>query len=509
MRRLNAWVLAFGLAMIGAGSVRSQDSEPGRDPQLEDSADRALLTGYGASVDDYGVGPNLLQSLPPLKQRTLEVTDVTTGTTVLELNLEAAILMAMEQNPGLMASAENVEAARWRYYQERARNTPSLSGSRSYIKQTQPPSLGTFRVASDEVNQKRVNLTAPIYTFGRFRHAIRQRRHETSAARHTLDDERDRLILQVKQAFYGILLQSSLIETATRSLEELELQYSQSVARFEAGAATQFDVLLARSQLANARPQLIRALHSREIASQTLRSLLGVDAMVKIVPSGQFDIAPMATQFDEALKAAFERRDDLRALHARRHASIYATRLARASDHPTLDANVAHDKSQGQRFPVDQEVEINSVTFSLNVPFYDGGLSRAQGKELEAVYRQIEDQIHQLELTIRSEVVESYLRVEEAWELIEAAEEGLRSASRALQDAQLGYEAGVRTNLEVLDAQTALTTARTNLAQARHDYSVAKARLERVSGISTDKATASAPEHESGAAANPESPSGD
>jgi len=56
----------------------------------------------------------------------------------------------------------------------------------------------------------------------------------------------------------------------------------------------------------------------------------------------------------------------------------------------------------------------------------------------------------------------------------------LVSASKALYDANIGYEAGVRTSLEVLDAQTKLTTARTSLSQAQHDYSVARARFERV-----------------------------
>lgn len=432
-----------------------------------------------SSAADPVVVATELSDLPPPKVDA-HVTQVSAGSPAIALTLEGAIERALEQNPGLEAVEEDIRAARWRYYQERARYAPQFSWSRSYTSQTQPPSLGSFRVGSGEVHTRRLQIDQPIYTFGRQSNGIKQRRHETEAARSTYRNARHDLVLQVKELFYSILLQTELIQNARDSLQELKTQHDQSIVRYEAGAATQFDVLLARSQLANARPPLIRALHDLEIANQGLITLLGIDGLRRVEVTGEFvPVAPTLT-FEAALQQAVARRQDLKSLVEQRASIRRRIKALRATHYPTLSGTAAHDVTQGQRFPVDQDVEINSVTFSLSVPFYDGGQSHAQVREAQAALRKVDQQIRQTRISIRNEVVQAFLTIEGAAELIDAAREGLLSATKALSDANIGYEAGVRTSLEVLDAQTKLTTARTNLARAQHDYSVARARFARV-----------------------------
>jgi len=429
-------------------------------------------------VDQIAVSPGL-EDLPPVKVDE-SVSMLAEGSPVLELDLAAAIAGALESNPGLAAGEMDIDAARWRYYQERAQYTAHLTGTRSYTSQTAAPSLGTFRIGSGEVDTRRLQVDQSIYAFGRQTNGIKQKRHETEAVRSTYRNSRHDLILQVKETYYGILLQTVLIRNARQSLQELKTQYDQSMARYEAGAATQFDVLLARSQLANARPPLIRALHDLEIGNQNMLTLLGIDGLRQVKLTGQFEPVVPFVGYEAALNFAYGRRQDLAALHQQLQATRRQIRVLRATHYPTLQGTAAHDISKGQRFPVDQSVEINSVVFSLSVPFYDGGQSHARMREAEATARKFEQQIQSLRLQIRNDVVRTFLTIEGASELIDAANEGLVSASKALYDANIGYEAGVRTSLEVLDAQTKLTTARTSLSQAQHDYSVARARFERV-----------------------------
>src|SRR5207244_381484 len=74
-------------------------------------------------------------------------------------------------------------------------------------------------------------------------------------------------------------------------------------------------------------------------------------------------------------------------------------------------------------------------------------------------------------------------KLDEARAVIQASAEAIKEADESVDIAEAGYQQGLRTNLEVLDAQLARDTARTNHAQARHDYAVARARLEQVVGL--------------------------
>lgn len=433
-----------------------------------------------------------LASLPPVTTAA-SVTRIYKGDRVLKLNLGQAISRSLAANPGLKATGRDIDAARWRYYQQRSLVTPRLDGWARYTHQTTPPSMGTFNIGGFKVgplqagvgdlHDQAVQVKHTLYTFGRQSNALKQRRNETQSARETYGDSADDLILSVKKEFYSILLQKSLIETAELTLKELKTQHDYALARFQQGAATEYDVLLARSQLANAKPQLISALHALEISSQNLLSLLGIDEPIQLVAEGTFDDKCLTVTFDQCLAASFAYRQDLKSLQSQRQAMWYSVKSLRANGYPTLSASGQVDHSKGTRSPTSEYVGIDNVAFSLDIPLYDGGSSRAQSREARAKLKKLDEQIENLKLTIRSQVSEAFLQVEQAHDVIDSARESLNSSSMAFINSQEGFQAGVRTSLEVLTAETQLTSARTNLAQAQHDCSVAKATLARVTRI--------------------------
>jgi TolC family type I secretion outer membrane protein len=343
--------------------------------------------------------------------------------------------------------------------------------------------VGTFILSAGDIHQTTLQLRQALYTFGRQEYGLAQRRDETQAARETFFDSRDDRVLAVKQGFYGILLQKRLIEVAQQTLRDLEQQYHYATLRLAEGVATEYDVLLTRSQLANARPQLIAACHGLEIAVQNLLALLGDNDDLSFEPLGTFDERPVGTTFESCLAMAIQNRKDLKALQLQRDAVRHSVKAVQATYRPTLSAVATHDRSKGSRFPVDQEVEINSLALSFDVPIYDGGLSHAQARELQAQERKLGDQIQQLKLNIRAQVMRAFLTVSQSQAAIDAARESIRTASMSVRNAHEGFQAGVRSSLEVLTSETELFKARTNLAQAQHDYSVAKSGLERVSQV--------------------------
>lgn len=400
------------------------------------------------------------------------------------LTLQECIAIAQGQNPQLLASLEAEQAARWRYYQQRALYTPAVNVQGLRRRQTVPPALGAFAFGSPDVIDQQANLNHTIWSFGRFEAGLHARRQASRAAKSDADDTLRDVEFRVALAFYSVLLSHELVRVSSQTVGQVQLQLEQALKTFEAGTSARFDVVRARTQLANARPPLIRAQANERISRQTLLTVMGVPEELEFELAGDFDTRPVLAAQDRLLEMAWESRPDLAAANQRVRAAGESVREALAGDNPTVTFNGQTDKSLGQRPPFDSFVEINSATVSYNVPVFDGGVARARAGEARAEQRRLQHAVQALKNTIRLEVVQALARLDEARAVIQASGEALKEADEAVEIAEAGYQQGLRTNLEVLDAQLARDTSRTNYAQARHDYSVARARLEQVIGRS-------------------------
>lgn len=400
------------------------------------------------------------------------------------LTLAACIEIAQGQNPQLLATLESEQGARWRYYQQRALYTPTLGLQGSRRRQTAPPSLGTFNFGSPDLIDQQANLNGTIWTFGRYEAGLHSRRASSKAARDDTDDAQRSVEFQVAQAFYAVLLSRELVRVAGQTVAQVQLQLDQAVKAFDAGTSARFDVVRARTQLANARPPLIRQQAAERINRQTLLTAMGVPDQLEFELAGDFDDRPVPLTQDRLLELAYGARPDLSAIGLRVKAAEEAVKEAYAGDNPSVTFNANTDKSLGQRPPFDSFVEINSATVAWNVPVFDGGLSKARAGEARAEKNRLMHVAQALRNSIRLEVVQALARIDEARAVIQASGEALKEADEAVEIAEAGYQQGLRTNLEVLDAQLARDTSRTNYATARHDFSVARARLEQVIGRS-------------------------
>lgn len=401
---------------------------------------------------------------------------------VRKLTLAECLAIAQGQNPNLLATMAAEQAARWRYYQARADSNPTLAVSSYRRRQTVPPALGNFTFGSPDLIDENVQINGTVWSFGRLEAQQHARRQLARAAKADTEDFRKTLRFQVTEVFYAVQLARALVAVATSTVEQVQRQLDQAQRQFDAGTAARFDVVRAKTALANARPPLIRQRANERVARQTLLTAMGVPGDFEFELAGDFDTRPMPYGQMEVVNLAYRSRSDLQALLTRHRASLESVRAAKAADNPNVTFNIQNDDSLGQRPPFNSFVEINSAQVSVNIPVFDGGQSRALTGEARSEAKRAVLLIQQLRNAIRLEVVQALARLEEAKAVIESSSEAVAEADESVEIAEAGYEQGLRTNLEVLDAQLARATARTNHAQARHDFAVARARLERVMG---------------------------
>jgi outer membrane protein TolC len=418
------------------------------------------------------------------------------------LSLMDALNLTLQQNSVLQKARADLEASRGLVIQTRAVALPNIRATGNYT-DTAKHDINTFPSFNNGTNSPTTNsfvqahqnwdtqirITQNIYQGGRTLSAFRAARLEKEQAMFQYQTAVADELLATRVAYYDVLVaeQQIIVNEASTNLLSQELQDQQR--RYDAGTVPRFNVLQAQVAVANARPPLINARNAYRIAKNNLSNLLGYNLPrnvwedIPLVLTDKLDENPYSIELPAAISQALERRTELQALQRTEGLQRENVINARSGYKPTIDAFAAYDWHNDE-FSTDIGKELNGwlVGGELSWNIFDGLLTR--GKVIQAKAQlahakaDLEDNSRQIELEVRTD----YSSLIEAREVLESQQKVQDEADEALRLARARADAGTGTRLDVLNAETQLTQARTTQVQALHDYDVARARFERAIG---------------------------
>jgi outer membrane protein TolC len=298
-------------------------------------------------------------------------------------------------------------------------------------------------------------------------------------------------LLLMRIAYYDVLLAAQQITVHEASVNLLQKEFEDQQRRYDAGTVPKFNVLRAEVAVANERPALIQAKNNYRIAKNNLSNLLGYNLPREIwedIPlnlTDTLDAAPYQVDLPAAIQQALARRTELVA--ARKMAELQRLNVvnARAGYKPTVQVFAGYGWYNAQYTPpveLDHDIRGWNAGAQLSWDIFDGLLTHGKVVQARALYEKsrtdVDDKGRQIELEVRT----AYSDFIEAREVLESQQKVQEQADEALREAKARAEAGTSTQLDVLDAETSLTQARTTQIQALRDYAVARARLERAIG---------------------------
>jgi outer membrane protein TolC len=269
----------------------------------------------------------------------------------------------------------------------------------------------------------------------------------------------------------------------------LEKELDDQQRRFDAGTVPHFNVLRAEVAVANAKPALIHARSQYRITKNVLVNLLGYNlprAVLENIPmtlTDNFDVAPWNLALPDAIQQALDRRTELKALREQITLQDINVVNAKSGYKPTVAAFAGYNWMNNE-FSTDLSDELDGwvVGGQLSWDLFDGALTIGKVKQARALYAksktELTDRSRQVELNVRT----AYSDFIEAREVLDSQAKVQEQAEESLREANARFDAGTGTQLDVLDAETSLTQARTTQVQAQHDYAAARARLERAIG---------------------------
>ena len=332
----------------------------------------------------------------------------------------------------------------------------------------------------------RLDVQWPIYTAGRLDALERAAHAERSATGEDLAAARADLRLEITRAFWALVTARESEQVLTRSLASIAAHVGDLRSRLDQGLIPPNDLLSAEAQQSRERLLAIEATNTREIAEADLRRLLGIDTPQAVQPAATLE-PPTAIQADaETLVGqAKAQRPERRALESRASAAEARVDAAGAAARPQVGVAGGYDyaRPNPRIFPRSEAWETSwDVSVNVSWSIWDGGRNRADRAEAAALARAAQVRVLDFDRQVAFEVRQRRLEVESSRAAIAAAEDGLRAATEARRVVGERFAAGVATNTDVLDAETALLQAELDRTRALASARLAEARLARAVG---------------------------
>jgi outer membrane protein len=415
------------------------------------------------------------------------------------LSLADTMNIALQQNATILKAQNDLEASHGLVIQTRAVALPQVQASGKYTDEEisllqQIPVIGTNGKPEAFPNPHQnwntgVQIVQSIYEGGKLVAAIKAAKATRLQAVAQYQTTVSDTLLAVRLAYYDALLAAQEIIVHEASVKLLQKELEDQQHRLNAGTVPKFNVLRAEVAVANERPNLIRAQNQYRITKNNLSNLLGYNLPRDIwenIPlnlTDTLEAKPYEINLPDAIQQALSRRTELVALRKQVELQQLNIVNAKSGYKPSVQlfAGYTWENSQFSTDPADEFDGWNAgAQMTWNI--FDGALTYGKVVQANAQFAHsrtdLDDRSRQIELDVRT----AYSDFIEAREVLDSQLKVQEEAEEALREANARADAGTGTQLDVLDAETSLTQARTTQIEALHDYTSAQAKLERAIG---------------------------
>lgn len=419
------------------------------------------------------------------------------GETV-ELNLQDAMERAFHTNPAITIAGYERDSARASYNAARNSRWIAISGKHTTTRggydddQLSPinrvvgdelKAVGYQNVGKKIGNSHSNTLTAtlPIYNGGKISGAIKQAKAGYLISEQGVQRAYNEMRSTVTNGYFDMLQADNMQQLGRESVERLADHLKNVEAQYEVGVVAKVDVLRSQVELANAKQSLIKAENAYQIAEANLNKIVGLPMDTQLKLDNILVYTPYENDMQYCLDYAAKHRPELEQAKQQVEAAKGALRVAISGHMPQINASASQSWSDSN-WPGDENGNW-VVGVSVNMNIFDSGVtvSKIHGAEadLAKAHESYRDTVDLVNLDVRS----NYLNMREAEKRIDTTKLAVSQAEEDYRIAQLRYMNGVGTNTDVLDAQVALTDAKTNYLQAMYDYNTCKTNLETAIGV--------------------------
>jgi outer membrane protein len=408
------------------------------------------------------------------------------------LSADQAVALALARNENVDIAVSGVDQARGALVEARSRFLPKLDFSYGYTRNVQRPVIFfnqggvTQQISIGQANDNVFGLSLKQTLFdGSVALAQRAAALGHDLAEDNLETTKRGVALAARTMYYEVLLDSALVAVQQAALSQTEARLRVVEQRAQAGLASEYDRLSAQVAVENLRPPLIRARNQLALDQNTLKRTIGLPPGQPIVLTDTLSFEPIAPMDSAAVRAAAAGRSDVVAMQKMVRLNDAAVAAERWTTFPalTLTATLQRHASSAQFLPGTPDFSQSlAVGVSLAWPLFDGRASQGRALQDRAELRASEAQLTGKEADVRLEIQQAQQTLAAAADAVAASRGTVSVAEQALAIAQQRFVNGLAIQVELGDAELAVTQARSNFAQALFAFNVARAEWQAALG---------------------------
>lgn len=414
----------------------------------------------------------------------------------LELDLDETIQRALLTNPDIKIAESQRKEAKADYSAAKSARGISISlshstGRNGYADNRLNPIydnagnlIGTsYNKSIGNSHSNSITASLPLFTGGELQGQIGQAKANYRSMLSAEEQAYNEMKETATTGYFNMLNAGNMKALRQESVDRLQAHLDNVVAQYNVGIVARADVLRSEVELANAKQDYITASNEYDVAEATLNNIIGTPLGTTLLLKDRLQYEPYENDMAYCLAYSEQHRPELKQAEYAIDSAEAALVVARSGHMPKVYANASNNwGGNGSDWPGDDDENWSvGVTASINV--FDSGVTWSKIHAAQEALVQAKENQRQIKDNVELEVRTDYLSMREAEKRISTAQVAVASAEEDYHIAVVRYQAGVGTNIDVMDAQEALTQAKTNYYQALYNYNTSKAALNTSMGV--------------------------
>jgi len=412
---------------------------------------------------------------------------------VLELNLDRSIELALEYNHdlklaklGKLKADEQVDEA-WG-----SSVFPKISGSANYNRAIKrgiitietPVFSGSFPQGTENTLTIGATLEQPLFTGAIFL-AVRIAETYAEVQEKFVDASTSEVIVNVKKAYYSVLLSKEVLELAKQNLTLAEDNLKNTESMFNAGVVPEYDYVRAKVQMQNLIPELQAAENSYKLSHNLLKLVTGIDLSEELVINDSLSLKEISiTEREMIFNQLTTRNHSLKQLELQMKLQDDAVSYEFTKHFPELyftgnwqTQAQENDPRSFNRWRYNNSVYVG---FNLKIPIFDGFQTTSKVEQAKIDLNRAKEEYDKITEVLKNNLEQVLLSIDETQKRLISYEATIGEAQLAYDIALKRYSSGIGTQLETIDAMVSLTRARVNYYNAIYEYNILNAQLDQI-----------------------------
>jgi outer membrane protein TolC len=417
-------------------------------------------------------------------------------TQTLDLTIDNAIQLALENNKNYRISKEEVKQYKYKLQQNLAfLPTVTLQGAKNLdekLMEIEIPPLypgAPLQKTTLDFTKKyefTLQIVQPVFTGGQTWFNFKNAQLDLGIAKEKRENTRKEVILAVKKVFFNILVLKELLKAHQEALELADSNLKNIAERFKLGMVSKYDHLRAELAAAAVKPDILQVKKHLELSHFNLKYMTGIPGETTINISGELSYSPHQLKEMELVRQSQTTSSEILQLkmHMKKTGNLLKMAYGQFLPQISLVAsyNYRSDIFRLKNFGTTWE-DYYTINLAVNFPLFTGLKRTAQVGELKVMKKILDLDYQQLNEAVSLQIKDLCLTAQMEYENIQTGLKNIETAAEGTRIAQLNYDEGLISILELNSSITELTGAKVKYLQAVYNYNIAVAEIEKISNV--------------------------